>query len=580
MNCNNKRTLKKKIRRIISLCILVSILLFGGIIIYLTAQISKSEGLFLTDYYSNFIGNTMSSEYFIKQMGISGLENFDPNSPIARDWLQSLKDMEKPQQKDSGPDKDTQSGNTKPNPGFIMKPGSHMPQFDFPFVKPETLTSINITINGVEVYKSENWDNTTKNPVIINAQDKKVPFMSGLLNYFVTESTYNLLGSRGNVVGTVKARIDSGYVLSTYAAMASVIVIIGLICLVVCLIISKFFTASITKPLNQLNDKILAISKGDYKSTLNAKILLKRPPREIEGLASSTNAIMLKMKEYNELLESHKVTLENQNEELEAQNEELKESKQQIEDAQTMLVQNENMASIGQLTAAITHEINTPLGAINSNVQLFSLLVDSLEANPTIQADKDLSSLISQMKEANNVNTMACERVIQIIRSLKNFVKLDQAEFQEANINEGIKSVLILTSNLWKRKIKIHEEYGSVPMVKCFPGLLNQVFMNIIVNAIQSIEDTGDIFIKTWSDESMLVVSIKDTGCGISQSNLSRIFEPRFSTKESGVGAGLGLSISDNIIKKHKGEIKVTSDPGQGSEFMVSIPVNADTFEG
>ena len=221
------------------------------------------------------------------------------------------------------------------------------------------------------------------------------------------------------------------------------------------------------------------------------------------------------MKQYSHLLEDQKIILENQNEELEAQNEELTDSKRKIEDAQTMLVQSENMASIGQLTAAITHEINTPLGAISSNVQLYDMLINLLHENNLIHTNPELFDVVERMKETNSINIMACQRVIEIIKSLKTFSKLDQAEFQEVNITDGIKSVLILTSNLWKNKIKIHEDYGDIPIVKCFPGLLNQVFMNILVNAIQAVKDKGDIYIKTFVDNEYLNVSIKDTGIGI-----------------------------------------------------------------
>jgi signal transduction histidine kinase len=149
------------------------------------------------------------------------------------------------------------------------------------------------------------------------------------------------------------------------------------------------------------------------------------------------------------------------------------------------------MASVGQLTAAITHEINTPLGAIHSNAQIFDMLLNKLMGFNSINNDKELGDTAQQMKEANDISIMACDRVSQIIKSLKNFSKIDQAEFQEADLDEGVRSVLVLTSNLWKRKITIHEEYGSLPMVRCYPGLLNQVFMNLVVNAIQSIEKKG-----------------------------------------------------------------------------------------
>ena len=119
----------------------------------------------------------------------------------------------------------------------------------------------------------------------------------------------------------------------------------------------------------------------------------------------------------------------------------------------------------------------------------------------------------------------------------------------------------------------IHEDYGDIPPVKCYPGLLNQVFMNIVVNAIQAVEKKGDIFIKTYADEVYINISIKDTGIGIKDEYLSRIFEAGFSTKETGTGAGLGLSICSNIVQKHQGLIDVISSEGNGSEFIIKIPI-------
>ncbi len=568
MPFKHKHTLKKKIRKTIAICILISLLLFGLMLTYMTAEVSKSQASIITQYYSYFIGNEMNSDFFLKLMNIKGLEEFNMFSPQASAWLYSLR-------KSNG--MLSLGGNSSNDPNITKNQAksimdmAHKTGEDtipgFTFIKPELITSVKIVLNNIELYKSANWveDNSP--------QSNKSNFLSSLLNYN-RESRYSLFDSKGKEIGYVTAKIDQEYILTMFYSMVATIIFVGILCLIGTNIMAKFFTRSITKPLQQLNEKIIDIAKCDYESTKNAQIIMKKPLYEIEQLADSTNKIMLKMKEYNDTLESQKMMLENQNDELEAQNEELTESKQQIRDAQSQLVQTENMASIGQLTAAITHEINTPLGAINSNVQLFSMLIKLLEENENIKADEEIMGLIAQLKETNDVNVMACERVIQIIRSLKNFTKLDQAEFQESDLNESIRSVLVLTSNLWKRKIKIHEDYGSLPPVKCFSGLLNQVFMNIIVNAIQSIENNGEIYIKTYIDEKNAYVCIRDTGCGISTENLNRIFDAGFSTKAAGTGAGLGLSISSNIIRKHKGEIIVKSELGVGTEFIVSIPLD------
>jgi signal transduction histidine kinase len=184
--------------------------------------------------------------------------------------------------------------------------------------------------------------------------------------------------------------------------------------------------------------------------------------------------------------------------------------------------------------------------------------------------------MFDQLKEVNDINLMACSRIIDIIKSLKTFSRLDQAEFQEADINDGIKSVLVLTHNLLKNRVTVHEDYGDIPPAKCFPGQLNQVFMNIIVNASQAIEGDGDIFIRTCQRERDIYITIRDTGAGIKPENLPKIFEPGFTTKGAGIGLGIGLYLSYCIVHNHNGEIAVTSEPGKGSDFTIRIPIDND----
>jgi signal transduction histidine kinase len=201
------------------------------------------------------------------------------------------------------------------------------------------------------------------------------------------------------------------------------------------------------------------------------------------------------------------------------------------------------------------------------------MMISNIFDLESVKNDPELLGLLTQLKESNDISTMACSRVSQIIRSLKNFSKVDEAQFQVTDINEGLKSVLVLTSNLWKRKIEIHENYGDLPGIKCYPGMLNQVFMNLVVNAIQSIEDKGNIYIKTWYDEKYVYVSVKDDGCGIAEDNIEKIFNSGFTTKRNSNGMGLGLSISRSIMDKHQGQLTVTSEPGKGSEFIVTLPL-------
>ena len=246
------------------------------------------------------------------------------------------------------------------------------------------------------------------------------------------------------------------------------------------------------------------------------------------------------------------------------QKKELEEALIELKAAQSQLVQSEKMASLGQLVAGVAHEINTPLGAINSNNGILAKCVDKN------LKDNDIAEIA---ENAISVNKEAIRRISNLVKSLKNFARLDEAEYQEVNIHDGIKSTLTLISHELKNKIAVIEEFGKLPPMKCFPNALNQVFMNILINACQSIEDTGSIRIKTDKQGKYAVITISDTGKGISKEDWSRVFDPGFTTKGVGVGTGLGLSICYQIIEKHNGNISVKSEVGKGTEFKIEIPL-------
>ena len=167
----------------------------------------------------------------------------------------------------------------------------------------------------------------------------------------------------------------------------------------------------------------------------------------------------------------------------------------------------------------------------------------------------------------------ATKRVGEIIRNLKNFSRIDQAKFQNADITEGIKSVLVLTSNLWKNKVTIHESYEMLPLISCYPSMLNQVFMNIIVNAIQASDKNDDIYIQTEFDDVYVYLTIRDNGSGIKENHLEHIFDSGFTTKPKDEGTGLGLSISKDIIDKHCGHIEAFNNDDKGATFKITLPI-------
>ncbi len=240
---------------------------------------------------------------------------------------------------------------------------------------------------------------------------------------------------------------------------------------------------------------------------------------------------------------------------------ELQNALKELKETQIQLINSEKMASLGQLVAGVAHEINTPVASIKSNNGIVAKLLDSIE-------DTELKEMLTDI---NEIDKEAVNRISNIVTSLKKFVRLDEAELQEADINKELDLTLELIRHETKNRIEIIKNYGEIPAVKCFPNMLNQVFTNILINACQAIEGKGTITITTEYKDKKLIVKIKDTGKGIPQNQLSKIFTAGFTTKSSGIGTGLGLAICSKIIEKHKGEIIANSEIGKGSEFIITI---------
>jgi len=294
----------------------------------------------------------------------------------------------------------------------------------------------------------------------------------------------------------------------------------------------------------------------------------------------------------NEELKQQKEELQTTNEILENQKEELQKTLERLKFAQSQLVQSEKMASLGQLVAGIAHEINNPVTFISAGVESLNTNLEEVRQvldiyhriTPRNVAEKikeieDLKGKIDYNEALREIGNLidsikhGTERTSEIVRGLRTFSRLDEDVLKVANIHEGLDSTLILLRNKYKQRIEIEKHYGNIPEIECYPGQLNQVFMNILSNAIDAIDDKGTITISTVKSNDKVQVSIKDTGRGIPENIRTRIFEPFFTTKEVGHGTGLGLSISHGIIEKHKGKIKVISEVEKGSEFVISLPV-------
>ncbi|OGH94922.1 MAG: hypothetical protein A2039_10270 [Candidatus Melainabacteria bacterium GWA2_34_9] len=275
----------------------------------------------------------------------------------------------------------------------------------------------------------------------------------------------------------------------------------------------------------------------------------------IEGIAAQLASAINQAKLFNEL-EEQKLDLEK--------------ALLELKQTQSQLIQSEKMASLGQLVAGVAHEINTPIGSIKCNNDIFIKCIQKIQTAPTQAELKNYSEILD---DTLKVNAEAIKRINSIVKALKNFARLDEAEYKETDIHEGIKSTLMLINHEIKGRVQIIEEFGNLPFINCYPNQLNQVFMNILINACQSINKNGAIKIKTENLSNKIKILISDTGKGIPEKNLERIFDPGFTTKGVGVGTGLGLSICYQIIQKHKGTIKAENNPDQGSTFIIELPV-------
>lgn len=286
--------------------------------------------------------------------------------------------------------------------------------------------------------------------------------------------------------------------------------------------------------------------------------------------------------------------------ELKESNEGLSIAMENLKQAQSQLVESEKMASLGQLTAGIAHEINNPINFVTSNVTPLRRDVDMLlEAISTIEevglSDAPVTEKqqkINNYKEELDFDYLKIEinhllkgihegasRTAEIVKGLRIFSRVDEDDLKRADINEGLDSTLVIVNNLLENRIQIIRNYSSLPLIECFPGKLNQVFLNIISNGIHAINKRhgenpgGYVKITTTAGEETIVISIKDNGTGMDERTMSKIFEPFFTTKEVGEGTGLGMSIAYNTIKKHNGKIQILSEIGEGTEFIITLPI-------
>jgi PAS domain S-box-containing protein len=343
----------------------------------------------------------------------------------------------------------------------------------------------------------------------------------------------------------------------------------------------------LSSTVNISEKKIIELELENHKNNLEK--LVKDRTEEIEAL--------------NEELTTSNEELYQNNEELFLVNETLATQKKQLEETlatlkitQEQLIQSEKMASVGVLTAGIAHEINNPVNFISSGITGLEIVINDIlmviQEYTTHCEDISFCKRKNMLNEGEKKHNLAVsieniskllqsihvgvERTTNIVKSLRTFSRLDNENKILSNIHELIDSTIVILGNKIKDRITIVKEYGTIEPVKCYPGKLSQVFLNLLINAIQSIENKGTITIvtqKSLSNETIEII-IRDTGKGMSMEIQKKIFDPFFTTKPVGEGTGMGLSIVHGIIRDHNGEIAINSNEGQGSEFTLNLPIN------
>jgi two-component system, NtrC family, sensor kinase len=289
--------------------------------------------------------------------------------------------------------------------------------------------------------------------------------------------------------------------------------------------------------------------------------------------------------------------------ELKVSNDGLNKTMNELKEAQSQLVESEKMASLGQLTAGIAHEINNPINFVTSNVKplnrdvhILLETIDTLEKiafeeKPAVEKQKqiqahkndiDFDYLKVEINQLLDGIGEGASRTAEIVKGLRIFSRLDEDDLKKADINECLDSTLVIANNLIGGTIKVEKKYANLPVVECYPGKLNQVFLNIISNAVYAIKkkftdtDGGILTVATSFDADHVFISIADNGIGMDENTKRRLFEPFFTTKDVGEGTGLGMSIAYNTINKHNGQIIINSALGIGTEFIIKLPLTRE----
>ncbi|MEC7823680.1 MAG: ATP-binding protein [Pseudomonadota bacterium] len=414
----------------------------------------------------------------------------------------------------------------------------------------------------------------------------------------------------GHYYGEIQLGIDIGYVQSSLIQIRNWIVSLALIELGLVALFSYGLGTYLTSQLNTLRQGAKDIVNAIKTSNFNTAPIAEKGHDELTELAKTFNLLVKNLEtEYQSRLEAeNELTQLNQSLEekiarrtqaLSEKNDLLEQSNKELKETQQQLFQAEKMASVGQLAAGVAHEINNPVGFVSSNLntltdylsmfQILMTLVKKLQPDADIEAQKALITEIHQFYAQHDFDFISEDvtplieesveglaRVSEIVKGLKVFSRIDSDEKQWFDLNHCLNTTLTMVNNKLKYICKVEKQFADLPRVYFNVGKLTQVFTNLLINAGQAIEATGKqgvITVHTYLQGKQVIVDITDTGCGISEENLEKLFNPFFTTKPEGQGTGLGLSITYGIIQEHGGSIEVTSKEGEGSQFIITLPV-------
>lgn len=386
----------------------------------------------------------------------------------------------------------------------------------------------------------------------------------------MTKGLFEEDGKPFGYLSILVSRVNSD---KTLSGIRNIFILISFGLTIIVILFTRVASSQLLRPIDQL-----LLATQDIEKGIERPVAVP-PMQEIGKLVNSFNAMS------GSLLKARK--------ELESKVEQLHKTNEELKNTQAQLIHTSKMVSLGQLVAGIAHELNNPIGYTYSNISHLKDYMAKIhemmkELNENIpKLPKTAKTQIEELKKKLNFDFIlkdidniiqssldGTQRTKEIVVGLRNFSRLDEAEIKEVDLHEGLENTLKLLTSELKNRMTVHKEYGKLPKVSCYPSQINQVFLNILTNAIQAVADKGDkgdIWIRTTVVKDEIQISIRDSGKGIPPEHLDRIFDPFFTTKDIGKGTGLGLSVSYGIIKKHKGEIRVESKVGEGSTFTIVL---------